>query len=1152
VPAFSRWLVCVALILLGWGTRAWAQDGLDAGAAFATADAGARREAGDGGVARASDAGAPTDSGTPFAEDDDAGPKPRETDETRSPLEGQAILRTEVVLEDTPWKDIALPKLAAGPGERFSPAVARRLLATALESGRFADGRVFARLETGGVVVLVRLVPRKVVQDITTDFHGAAIAREDVLREADLARDQEITSVAFAGYESKVRILFARHGYPAAKVAISTQPGSDATRVLLRIDVAPGDAQRIGRRVFDVARGASDQAAPLFETYALGSGDVSDETRLEAADLELQNRLRAAGWHAATLFHAVANEHGIVTLRIKIELGIRTLYSFEGNDRFEVAVLTSALGTEQDTDRSPAHLADTLRTFYRARGYLDVEVSQEERPRGADRTLHFKIREHPRVTVGERIYPCFRPQELESRSLEVAPKTEKAVGNEVDSFLEEELPGADFLKAPRQSGLGLTLGNATKLGTRATASELNPNVTYVAETYERAAAHLQELYRADGYLSALVGPVQVVRRRCDPKSPPGTCRPMPLPKTIADACPYDARGLPLPSPDTDAALSCVPDPGRGVECEAHLSLRIPIKLGPRTLLYDATFTGVHAISPSELLTASKLVFGNAASPLKIEDARKLLVEAYQEEGFAYAAVRASLSQSPDHTRARVEFDVSEGEKVLVRSIVIRGNTRTSEALMRRRLALAPGDPYRTSRVRRSQERLATLNTFNSVTIALEDPYVPEKWKTVVITVVERPWFAPELRFGLSTGEGIRGGGELAFRNLFGSAIAFSVAGQISFLPTELVLDEGVRKNFAALPLTARLPTRVTTSLQFPETGLGPLFRGVLDGVFVHDLQRDYYIRKFAAIPSLSYAPRREIRVTVSQSIEYNAVRIFNNDFDTYQRQLVAEGLRDRLNALLVPDGNSVVFAQKIAVAWDRRDNTLDATKGSLVGFSVEHVDALALDPAKSLTEEQLGRDSHFLKFTQTLSGYLPLYKRLRLAAQIRVGANVQLTDRSKTYTDRLFFLGGADSMRAWYPSTFIPQDDADNIEADANKTVAAPTFGPRGSTQVPDPARFTAQSRPVRGGNLLFNPRVELRIPVVSVFETVVFADIGNLWADIRYPFQRREFPMRVSLGTGARLQTPVFPIVFDFGFNPWRRSYDDRSWAFNFAIGLF
>jgi outer membrane protein insertion porin family len=364
------------------------------------------------------------------------------------------------------------------------------------------------------------------------------------------------------------------------------------------------------------------------------------------------------------------------------------------------------------------------------------------------------------------------------------------------------------------------------------------------------------------------------------------------------------------------------------------------------------------------------------------------------------------------------------------------------------------------------------------------------------------------------------------------------------------LDPVVQKNFDALPITARVPVRIVGSLQFPEIGLGPLVRAVFDGIFVHDLQRDYYIRKFAAVPGITYSPIREVRISLNQSFEYNAVRIFNQDFQAFQRDLITNSGRDRLNSILVPDGDSFVSAQKISVAWDRRDNSFDATKGTLLGFSIEHVDAFSLnDPKRS----NISEDGHFLKITETVAGYIPLYKRFRLAAQLRAGVNVQLTPDSVTYTDRLFFIGGNDSMRAWFPSSFIPQDDADLIEADQARTVAIPVYGARGaSTNVPDPTRFTALSRPVRGGNLMFNPRVEMRIPIVSVLETALFADVANLWKETRYPFDKRSFPMRISLGTGVRLQTPVFPIAFDFGFNPWSRTYDDRTWAFNFSIGLF
>ena len=132
--------------------------------------------------------------------------------------------------------------------------------------------------------------------------------------------------------------------------------------------------------------------------------------------------------------------------------------------------------------------------------------------------------------------------------------------------------------------------------------------------------------------------------------------------------------------------------------------------------------------------------------------------------------------------------------------------------------------------------------------------------------------------------------------------------------------------------------------------------------------------------------------------------------------------------------------------------------------------------------------------------------------------------------------------------------DADQVQADRNKpdTIANPQAGqPNQPDRVPNPDKFSETSRPVRGGNLLFNPRAELRIPLSGALETVGFLDLGNLWTEVAYPFAKGEFPLRYAVGTGIRVQTPVFPIVFDIGFNPSRR-YFERSWAFNFAIGLF
>jgi outer membrane protein assembly factor BamA len=114
---------------------------------------------------------------------------------------------------------------------------------------------------------------------------------------------------------------------------------------------------------------------------------------------------------------------------------------------------------------------------------------------------------------------------------------------------------------------------------------------------------------------------------------------------------------------------------------------------------------------------------------------------------------------------------------------------------------------------------------------------------------------------------------------------------------------------------------------------------------------------------------------------------------------------------------------------------------------------------------------------------------------------------------------------------------------------------------VPNPIKVTPQSRPVRGGNLFVNPRLEVRVPIRAVFinvskslepfETVLFTDIGNLWVDPTYPFDNGKFPVRASVGTGVRFQTPIGPLAVDYGINVTRKAFEDFG-NFHFAVGLF
>src|SRR5207302_10553151 len=125
------------------------------------------------------------------------------------------------------------------------------------------------------------------------------------------------------------------------------------------------------------------------------------------------------------------------------------------------------------------------------------------------------------------------------------------------------------------------------------------------------------------------------------------------------------------------------------------------------------------------------------------------------------------------------------------------------------------------------------------------------------------------------------------------------------------------------------------------------------------------------------------------------------------------------------------------------------------------------------------QEGHFFRLTQTVAGYVPIGRKVTFAAELRMGQTIRppWVSTSETYPDRLFFLGGVDAMRGFTIDTFVPADLADQVRA----------------------GKVKVEQLPLRGGNFMLNPRLELRFPLRPPFDTVIFADIGNLWTDPLY-----------------------------------------------------
>ena len=1084
-------------------------------------------------------------------------------------LIGRPVYRVDVVNTGKLWNEV-MPVHRVQLGEPYNSEVARRAARELLDTGHYATASVTAEVEAQGVRLIVTVESRRVVKQL--QLVGCPIDTDALLESAGLQNGMELGERDLSSLTQRVRQVLKQHGYPAASIQLETTIGGESLQTQLTLKIDRGAPAIIATRTFLVTPQPVPAAlAVQLEGYGIQAGERADEEQLEHTDRELERELRRQGRHRAVVSHQVVQQGANTRLDVIVQAGALVTIAFEGQQTFDSDTLLGSLDLDSNEDLSPGGLAERVKSFYVKHGHLDAQVRYRIDGLGTQtERLVFIVREQSRIRVVGREYPCL-----------TGPRTPSSIGEEIDSYLSEDLPGADVLGPVDPANVDSMIGPKDTTGARPRPPDISPWTTYDEHVYERAAQHLQDLYRSEGYLSATVGPTQVLRRRCQPHSMPGTCVPIGdrrRPKTL---CAYDDVGLPMEEPAPDPKLGCVANPAKGIECEPTAVLHIPIKLGPRTALWDVSFEGNARITDQELWEASGLTLGAPASFSEIEQARRRILDTYAEAGYAFADLSTALDFSPNRRHARLRVSVREGEQVRISAIYVRGASITRESLIRSRLALKVGEPYRVSDVRATEERLATLGVFSTVHVGFEDPYVPAREKVVVVDVAERVPQYFETRPGISSGEGFRFAVEYGHLNLFHRAIQLTLRTQVGYLPSEFIIDSDVKEKYDRVLNTVwrRMTRQNSLALAFPDVGLGPLFRLRVEGLDVQRNSRDFQLAKQANIDTLSFLSSRRLTVDFGGSLERNNVCLFppvatSGQSGTGCGDLYAYVKANPTYSLLfrVPAGTSLAVTQKVGINWDRRDAPLDATRGTFANLTVEHVTAFPLGSSNaelsangaSITNPFQATHSEFLRTTNRVAGYVPIgHSGAALALSFRWGLNLQLKQNSSTYPDRLFFAGGVDTIRGFLQDSLVPEDIAQRVLHNG----------------------ISIDAVVIRGGDFFVNPRAEVRVPLTHTVQTTLFLDAGNVWTQAPSwmtlfrrqlttlesgtwtsltPVSVNYWRWRYSLGTGLRLGTPIGPLAFDYGFNIERvldrlgytSKANQRYWedlgAFHFSIGLF
>ncbi|MEI8257492.1 MAG: BamA/TamA family outer membrane protein, partial [Deltaproteobacteria bacterium] len=676
----------------------------------------------------------------------------------------------------------------------------------------------------------------------------------------------------------------------------------------------------------------------------------------------------------------------------------------------------------------------------------------------------------------------------------------------LNELLENELPFGEHRTQPQPSEGDLAGGGAFLW--------VRPAQIYVPELYAEAARRMANRFREAGFLDPGVPPPRVERVR-------------------------------------------LPD-GRLV-----LDIAFAVTEGPRTILDEVTFEGNETVASRTLVDQIRLRLGVPLSSVAREEARTALAEYYRERGYSFVRVEPHVDASPDHTRARIRFEIHEGPEVRVGRVVLRGNIRTADWVVLQRLELHTGELYRPTRVRATQRRLGETGFFSGVTITPIDPDVEAPVKDIVVQVMEVLPQYLELRGGFSTGEGIRAGMEYGYRNItlgplsVTAALSVQLGYQVVILPGDPVYA----KNLNDLPIGDRLRRRISLSFILPAMRpLGPYFRGSLDLATSRVIERQFAIDTASVAASLVYRPQRAYSLAFTPEFQVNNLLGLGEHSIADVITGATGADRERLiRLLLLPSGTTYVGAFRITGSIDLRDQVFNPHSGFYASATAEILGTYRA-PGDPVTATQPGNTLHL---TGSVAGYIPLhFLDIVLATNLRAGVNVHLENDPcrVTYTNRLFFMGGSESMRGWLQDTMIPQDV---IESYLYTDPHGPRAGGRDvqatCTTTPGPLfpRPTTNNGPTaedilvttqRGGDVFINWRNELRIPLGTTgFALAAFLDVGNLWKSVG----NVDLTLRAAAGGGIRYITPIGPVAFDLGANLAPQSFE-APFSFHFSIGVF
>ncbi len=480
---------------------------------------------------------------------------------------------------------------------------------------------------------------------------------------------------------------------------------------------------------------------------------------------------------------------------------------------------------------------------------------------------------------------------------------------------------------------------------------------------------------------------------------------------------------------------------------------------------------------------------------------------YMDHGYLFFNAEA-IQKSIRKDTIDLVINILEGSQATIDKVIIKGNTKTNEHVIRRELRTLPGQKFSRSAIIRSQRALMNMGYFNPETMSINTPVNPQTGTVDVEYVVEEK---SNDQFELSGGWG---GGTIGLTGSVGITLNNFSLGKLFKPKTWNPLPMGDGQH-TSIRFQTNGKAYQSLNLSFTEPWLGgkqpnSLTTGFFYSRYFDDNSTidltDGVFNIFGANISLGS------RITFPDD---NTIATTALSYQRYRLDNWSSGLFTADNGQVLTSGTFNNLSLKQSFARSTINHPIFPTNGSKISLSMQFTVPYSLFSKKDYTTVDAAERYQWLEYHKwrlNAEWYTPITKKLILKTSAKFGFLGNYNQSLGTAPFGRFQIGGdgLSNVRGGFTGTDIISlrgyevEDLENNLVNGN-TVATPIFN-----------KFS----------------LELRYPISTnpnaTFYGLAFLEAGNAYQSLK---DYNPFNVKRSAGFGVRAHLPMFGTLgFDYG----------------------